>query len=179
MTLKKLLLMGCLGGALAFTACEKDDDDPIVTEQFTSTDSTFLVNATRANLAEIQTGQLASTQGLSDSVKSFAQMLLTNHQAAQASLDSIGTAQSITLPDLPDAAGQGMYNTLQGLNGAAFDSAFIKMQVAAHGAAIPVYQSYGGASSSFSTLKSYANRYLPILQQQADYLDSLNARLPQ
>ena len=179
MRLKKLLLMSCLGGALAFTACEKDDDDPVVTEQFTSTDSTFLVNATRANLAEIQTGQLAWSQGFDDSVKSFAQMLITNHQAAQASLDSIGTAQNIMLPDSADAAGQGMYNNLLGLNGTAFDSAFVKMQIAAHDAAIPVYQSYGGAASSFSTLKSYANRYLPVLQQQSDYLDSLKARLPQ
>ena len=179
MTLKKLLLMGCLGGALAFTACDKDDDDPVVTEEFTHADSTFLSNAAYGNLAEIKVGQLAATQGSDDSVKAFGQTLVTTHQAAQMSLDSIATSQSITLPDTVNNTGQGLYNALVGLTGTAFDSAFVKNQMAAHTAGIGMYQAYGGASTSFSTLKAYANRYLPILQTNAEHLDSLNARLPQ
>ena len=123
MTLKKLLLMGCLGGALAFTACDKDNDDPVVTEEFTQADSTFLSNAAYGNLAEIKVGQLAATQGSNDSVKAFGQTLVTTHQAAQMSLDSIATTQSITLPDTVNNTGQGLYNALVGLTGAAFDSA--------------------------------------------------------
>jgi putative membrane protein len=178
MTLKKLLLMGCLGGALAFTACDKNDDDPIVTEQLNPTDRTFLQNAAQGNLAEIQTGQLAATQGSSDSVKMFGQLLVSDHRAAQNSLDSIATAQSIDLPDSADANGQAMYNALQGLSGASFDSAFIRMQVAAHDTAISMYQTYASAGS-FTGLKNYANRILPILQQHASFIDSLDARLPQ
>jgi len=178
MTLKKLLLMGCLGGALAFTACDKDDDDPIVKEELNQTDRTFLQNAAQGNLAEIKTGQLASTQGSSDSVKMFGQMLVTNHQSAQNSLDSIATAQNVDLPDSADANGMAMYNALQGLSGASFDSAFIRMQMVAHDSAISMYQTYASAGS-FSSLKSYANRILPTLQQQAAYVDSLAARMPQ
>lgn len=180
MTLKKLLLMSCLGGALAFAACDKNDDaDPIVTEQFTPADSTFLYNAALGNLAEIKVGQLASTQGTNDSLKAFGQMLVTAHQAAQNSLDSIATSQSLTLPDSVDATGQGMYDALVGLTGSSFDSAFIRNQVTAHGAAINMYQAYANAAGSFSTLKTYANNYLASLQTNSMYLDSLNARLPQ
>lgn len=178
MTLKKLLLMGCLGGALAFTACDKNNDDPIVKEELNSTDRTFLQNAAQGNLAEIKTGQLAATQGSSDSVKMFGQMLVTAHQSAENSLDSIATAQSVTLPDSADANGQAMYNALQGLTGTSFDSAFIRMQTVAHDSAISMYQAYASAGS-FSSLKSYANRILPVLQEHANYIDSLNARLPQ
>jgi len=178
MTLKKLLLMGCLGGALAFAACDKDDDDPVVTDQFNQTDLTFLNNAAQGNLLEIQTGQLAATQGGSDSVRSLGQMLVTDHQNAQDQLDSIATSQNVTLPDSADANGQGMYNALVGLSGAQFDSAFIHMQVAAHDTSITMYQTYAN-SGTFSSLKAYANRNLPVLQMHASYLDSLQARLPQ
>jgi len=181
MTLKKLLFMSCLGSVLAFTACDKDDDEtpPIVTEEFTPADSTFLSNAAYGNLAEIKVGQLAATQGSTDSIKMFGQTLVSTHQAAQQSLDSIANTQTMTLPDSVNSLGQGMYDALIGLTGSAFDSAFIKNQMAAHTAGIDLYQAYGGASNSFSTLKAYANRYLPMLQANAVYLDSLNARLPQ
>ena len=180
MMLKKLVLMSCLGGALAFAACDKDDDNPpIVTEQFSPADSTFLSNAAYGNLAEIQIGQLAATQGTSDSLKAFGQMLVTAHQAAQASLDSVASKQNINLPDSVNAAGQGMYDALVGLTGTTFDSTFIKNQMAAHTAAISMYEAYGSAANSFSTLKSYANRYLASLQSNSTYLDTLNARLPQ
>lgn len=178
MTLKKLLLMGCLGGALAFTACDKNDDDPIVKEELNQTDRTFLQSAAQGNLAEIKTGQLAANQGSSDSVKMFGQMLVTEHQAAQNSLDSIATGQNVELPDSADANGMAMYNALQGLSGASFDSAFIRMQVMAHDSAISMYQTYAN-DGTFSSLKSYASRMLPKLQEHAMYIDSLNARLPQ
>jgi putative membrane protein len=180
MMLKKLVLMTCLSGALAFAACDKDDDNPpVVTEQFSPADSTFLSNAAFGNRAEIQIGQLAATQGTNDSLKAFGQMLVTAHQAAQASLDSIAGVQNITLPDTVNSAGKGMYDELVGLTGSAFDSTFIKNQMTAHTAAINMYQTYGSAANSFSTLKAYANQYLPTLQWNSDYLDSLNARLPQ
>ena len=179
MTLKKLLLMSCLGAAVTFTACDKDDDDPVVTEEFTTADSTFLSNAAYGNLTEIKIGQLAAAQGATDSVKMFGQTLLSTHQAAQQSLDSIANTQSITLPDSVNSIGQNMYDALVGLTGSSFDSLFIKSQMAAHTAGIDLYQAYGSSSTAFSTLKGYANHYLPMLQQNAVYLDSLNARLPQ
>lgn len=178
MTLKKLLLMGCLGGALAFTACDKDDDDPIVTEQLNSNDKMFLDNATRGNLAEIQTGQLAATNGSTDSVRMFGQMLVTDHQAAQAALDSIASGQSYDLPDSVNATQAGMYQSLQGLTGASFDSAFVAMQISMHDTAISMYQTYA-SSGTFSSIKSYANATLPKLQMHRAYADSLNARIPQ
>jgi len=178
MMLKKLLLMGCFGAAVAFTACDKDNDDPVVTEQLNQTDLTFLNNASQGNLAEIMTGQLAATQGSTDSVKAFGQMLVTDHQNAQNELDSIATGQNVNLSDSADANGQAMYNALVGLSGTQFDSAFISMQMAAHDSAISMYQTYAG-SGSFSSLKSYANKYIPILQNHTMYLDTLQARLPQ
>ena len=178
MTLKKLLLIGCLGGALAFTACDKDDDDPVVTEELNQSDLTFLNNATQGNLAEIMTGQLAASQGATDSVKMFGQMLVTTHQNAQNELDSIASGENVNLPDSADVYGQAMYDALAGLTGAAFDSAFINMQLFAHDTAISVYQAYSN-TGAFGTLKNYANKYIPILQTDATYLDSLHTQLPQ
>jgi putative membrane protein len=178
MMLKKLLLMGCLGAALAFTACDKDDDDPVVTEELNQADLTFLNNATQGNLAEIMTGQLAATQGTTDSVRSLGQELVTDHQAAQDDLDSIASSENVNLADTVDANGQAMYDVLAGLSGAAFDSAFINMQLTAHNTAISMYQTYSG-SGTFTSLKNYANTYLPKLQAHAEYLDSLHAQLPQ
>ena len=180
MTWKKFLLIGCLGGALIFNACDKDDDDPIVPppdEELNQVDSTFLINAAHGNLAEIKTGELASTKGSTDSVKMFGQMLVTLHQDAQDELDSIASGENVNLPDTADVYGQAMYRALNRLSGAAFDSAFIKLQIFAHDTAIKVYQAYE-SSGSFTSLKNYATKYIPLLQTDATYLDSLYAQLP-
>jgi putative membrane protein len=180
MTLKKFFLICCLGGAFAFTACDKDDDDPIVPppdEELNLADSTFLINAAHGNQAEIKTGELASTRGSTDSVKMFGQMLLTLHQDAQDELDSIASGENVNLPDTADIYGQAMYRALNRLSGAAFDSAFIKLQIIAHDTAIKVYQNYANAGA-FTTLKTYTNKYIPLLQANARYLDSLKAQLP-
>ena len=105
-------------------------------------------------------------------------MLVTLHQDAQNELDSIASGENVTLPDTADVYGQAMYRALNRLSGAAFDSAFIKLQIIAHDTAIKVYQNYT-SSGSFTALKNYANKYIPQLQTNATYLDSLYAQLPQ
>ena len=180
MSLKKFLLIGCLGAALAFNACDKDDDDPIVPppdEELNQADSTFLINAAHGNMAEIKTGELASTKGSTDSVKMFGQMLMTLHQDAQEELDSIASGENVNLPDTADVYGQAMYRALNRLSGTAFDSAFIKLQIIAHDTAIKVYQNYA-STGAFTALKTYSNKYIPLLEANATYLDSLKAQLP-
>lgn len=178
MTLKKLLVMGCLGGALAFAACDKDNDDPVVTDDLNATDRTFLNQAAQANLSEIKAGQMAVTNTTNDSVRAYAQMMITDHQAAQTELDSLATNVSFDLPDSTDADHNAAIDNLMNFSGASFDSAYISLQVSAHDTVISQFENEVNSGAK-STVKAYANKYLPTLRTHAQMADSLAAHLPQ
>ena len=68
----KSVLVACalLGSIVAASAADKADQK-------------FMENAIEGNLAEIQMGQLAQQKGQSEDVKSYGQMLVTDHTAAE------------------------------------------------------------------------------------------------
>jgi predicted outer membrane protein len=56
----------------------------------------FLTDAIQGNLAEISMGQLAQKNGGSDGVRSFGQMLVEDHSAANEKAKSLAQAQGVT-----------------------------------------------------------------------------------
>ena len=89
-----------------------------------------------SNQAEIQAGQLAQQRATNPAVRSFAQMMVTEHTALDQQGSSIASQHGITaaLPDnnLPQAQqGESTALTAAG-NGAAFDRAYIAQQVEVH-----------------------------------------------
>ena len=52
-------------------------------------DKAFMIKATQGNLAEVDAAKLALAQSTSDSIKSFAQMMVDDHTNAQAELASL------------------------------------------------------------------------------------------
>jgi hypothetical protein len=62
--------------------------------------TTFLVKAIEGNFAEVQMGELAQKNGQSPGVKSFGQMLQTDHSAAnEKAMDAAKEAVLISAPD--------------------------------------------------------------------------------
>ena len=88
-----------------------------------------------ANSAEIQTGKLAAKQARSAEVKRIAQQLVTEHTKNRGELEALAQNKGVNV--LPPEGGNTARDTagvlaLKGLEGAAFDSAFVAAQVEAH-----------------------------------------------
>jgi putative membrane protein len=123
---------------LAFSACNDEDDEPNnpVSEQ----DRNFALKASYSNLAEIEMGQLAVSEALDESVRDFAEMMVTDHTNAQNQLANLAESLDIDLPDTLKTEHQAIQAQLMALEGAAFDSAYISSQVIAHQQAQQIFQ---------------------------------------
>lgn len=165
----KALLLGC-AASLFFFSCEKKNTNN--EETLNAQDHNFILQAETTNTAEIQAGQLAGSTADSSAIQTFASKLVSDHQAAQNDLKSLGTTDNVNVVDSIDASQTMTIDSLKGLTGHAFDSVFIMNQIQVNNQAIADYQAEINAGNK-SNLISYANKYLPTLQMHLTTADSL------
>ena len=163
--------------AVIMTSCNKDDDNlDNNNNKPNATDNNFMTQAAYANRSEVELGQLALTKSSNDSVKMFAQMMITDHTAAIASLDSLAGRYTYMLPSTPDSAHLIIKDSLNIYTGYTFDTAYINGQVRDHDRLISIYQddiTNGNADS----VQAYANRLLPALQSHKMLADTISTNL--
>jgi putative membrane protein len=108
---------------------------------------TFFDKAVEINEAEVQLGQLANTKAQSDRVKTYAQMLVKDHSAALQKLQRLQTDSARNAPAL-SVQHQELKTRLSGLNGAAFDHAYIDAMVMGHRDAVKLFEQEIAAAPS-------------------------------
>jgi len=96
-----------------------------------------LQQAAKMNNATIKFAQLASQKAENAELKSLGQTLESDHQAAQAKLQTIAAKHNVTLPTAAtlDAKCEEEFTKLQGLSGSEFDKEFAKGAVEGHATA--------------------------------------------
>ena len=171
LTMKMLTtsVITCLALSLSLLSCSKDDDN---NNDLNAQDRTFMMQASMGNSAEVAAGALASTKGDSVGIRSFGQMMVTDHSTAQTDLKTLGANVNVGVKDSVDAAHITLGQTLQGLSGRAFDSTYIVNQINDHQTTISAFQteiSSGGRTEVIN----YANKYLPKIQMHLQMADSI------
>jgi len=138
---------------------------------FAQADQKFVTDAIEGNLAEVQMGQLAQTNGASQGVKDFGRMLVTDHGQANTKATSVASSLKVTPPTGPNAKQKKDYDKMSKLNGAAFDRAFAAHMVADHKKDIAAYQK--ASKSKNQAVAGYASETLPTLQKHLETAQSL------
>jgi len=161
--------------SMFITSCHKDDDN-VDTSSPNSTDTDFVTKAGYSNLDEIDFAQLALVKSTDDSVRNFAQHMITEHTTALSGLDSIATQFNYTLPTTIDSAHAALKAQAMALSGIGFDSTYINGQVADHINAINLFQNEVNLGNN-PTIKGYASRMLPHLQEHLARAQSVKAYL--
>jgi putative membrane protein len=159
---------------ITLASCSKDDDDNINTNVPNATDNNFMAWAAHYHLSEAELGELALTSSANDSVKMFAQMMVTDHNAWINSLDSAAVLYSFQFPDAPDSARAAFKVQLSGLVGYDFDTAYINSRVRDHQWAAQLYQNVINNGNAAS-VKAHATRILPAIQLHQQRADSIAA----
>jgi putative membrane protein len=124
----------------------------------------FVNGAAASDKFEIESSRLAATSGSSAAVKKFATQMISAHTASTAKLKSTlaGMSPTMTPDDTLTADQQTKLDSLKGLKGTAFDSAYASAQTEAHQAALDALKNYA-ASGDNPQLKTFANGLIPTV----------------
>ena len=137
-----------------------------------SADRQFMTKAAMMDMAEIQTGRLAVSQGASESVRQFGQRMIDDHTRTSQQLMQMASAAGFTPPQTLDAKHQAAAAKLGRLTGAEFDRAYMKQMVKDHQEAVSLYQRQS-ARGSMADLRAFASATLPALQEHLSMARSM------
>ena len=131
----------------------------------------FIRDAVQGNLAEIKLGQLAQEKTQSAEVKSYAQMLVTDHSTSNEQAKKVAKQIGITIPTELSVSQKVTYNRMSKLSGTAFDRAFVAEMIAGHKTNITRFQNE--AKKKDDPAADFANQMLPILKKHLDAAQQL------
>lgn len=170
-----LMAVLAVAPATAQTSSDNAGVNPAGKSGGSSENARFIDHAARDGKAEVELAQLAQQRAGSAEVKSVAQRLAQDHSKANQQLMQIAQQQGVEPP-----TGVGKKNSqtrakLEKLNGAAFDRAYLREQIADHKQDIQYFKHQAGTLQD-PQLKAFAQQTLPTLQQHLQLLQQAEAQ---
>lgn len=132
-----IVALVCFGLAACDDNATSPNDNNTTAGDTTLTDGQILHIARTANQGEVLTSQPAVAKAVNDSVRQFAQQMVTEHSQTVQRADSLGTNRQVTLRDNPVSlslhnSARGTVTQLNALSGAAFDRTYMEAQLSLH-----------------------------------------------
>jgi putative membrane protein len=131
-------------------------------------DADFLVDAAEINMMEIQLGQLAQTNGVSQDVKSMGKMMEDSHSKSLTELKGLAAKKTITLPESITEDNKDSYEKLSKKTGKDFDKEYCDKMVDGHKDAISKFEK-AAENSEDMDVKEWARATLPTLREHLDH----------
>ena len=123
----------------------------------------FIMNASIGGMQEIVSSNVAEKKAKSADLRSYAAMMITDHNKANAQLMQLVKAKGYRLP--PQATEKLVPNAvLTETSGADFDRVYADMMVADHHTTVSIFQNYA-ATGKDPEIKAFAQQTLPILKE--------------
>jgi putative membrane protein len=141
-----------------------------------STDRTFVTKAAQGGLAEVELGQMAEQKASNDAVKNFAKRMVADHTKSNNELKSQVQQMGVSLPTTIDAKAQSEKDRLSKLSGSEFDKQYIQHEIQDHRQDISEFQKQANSGGD-ETLRSFASKTLPTLQEHLQLAEQANSQL--
>lgn len=135
-------------------------------------DAKWVVELANASMTEVELSKLAQTKAVNARLKSFADMMVTDHAAAGDKLKTLATAKSIALPDKLSDASQEKLKELNKKTGNDFDKAYMNDMLEGHKNAAEKLQK-GSTDLQDTELKNFASTTLPTVQMPQDSIKAI------
>jgi putative membrane protein len=140
-------------------------------------DTTWMVSAHQGNLAEIAAGKAAQQKGASEGVRSMGAELVNDHTALDKELTAAAQQLGVDLPQAPSQEQQTTLDQVMSQQGAAFDTAWISAQLAAHQTTKAEGQKEISQGQD-PTVVNLAETAAPVIQRHLDGLMALSTGAP-
>jgi putative membrane protein len=165
-------LVACLFLACGFVSTTAFATDPSTAAAAAGTvpaTGTFIAKTESGNLFEIDSSKLALRKSKSERVRTFANMVVTDHVAARAKLGRAASDAGMTAPpEALDARQAALLNGLKTEDGESFDKAYVDALYEAHVETTEMFEAYARHGDN-ARLKQFANEMLPTLQTHLDH----------
>ena len=141
-----------------------------------SPDETFFIKAAQGGMAEVKLGQVAVLNGAADG-KQFGAQMVKDLSKANNELMALAKQLGVKLPKAPNPAQQATLKKMQGLKGAAFDSAYLAAMMKDHKDTIALFEAEA-AHGKAAQAKAWAAKTLPTLKMHLAMDQALLAKRP-
>ncbi len=135
-------------------------------------DQDFMLAAAQGGMTEVKLGELASTNGVRDDVKSFGQMMVKDHTAINDDLKALAAQKGVTLPDSLDATHQAMVDKFTVLTGSKFDDAYIRGMIKAHQKDATAFKTEFVATQD-ADIKNFLDKSIPVVEAHLQHVIAL------
>jgi putative membrane protein len=142
-------------------------ESPQGTRQLSDADRAFLLDAVRANAAELKLAKLAQDKATRPEVKAYAKTILDEHHKLNQQLMAQATRQNVDLKEQPGNETDRAVDAMKDLSGDAFDRAYVQHEIKAHEQAIAKYRDAAGKVKDPEVL-SLINQTLPALERHLE-----------
>src|SRR5438477_2655205 len=120
--------------------------------KLSAADKTFMMNAAKGGMMEVEWGKLAAQNGQNADVKKFGNRMVTDHSKANNDLMALAKEEGVTLPG---AKGPGKWKS---------DKDYMDMMVKDHQADLAEFQNEA-KNGTDPDLKKFADKYSKVVQQ--------------
>lgn len=135
----------------------------------------FWTTAARDGMAEVEMAQLALKKSQNADVKSFAQMMITDHTKANNELKSLAAKKKVVLPTDMGSSHKETMDELNELSGAEFDKEYVAAMVSAHESAVQLFED--NADDSDADIKAFASKTLPTLKAHLQKIKDIQSKM--
>ncbi|MDN3707379.1 DUF4142 domain-containing protein [Myroides ceti] len=162
--MKKLILIAALMLATTTVFAQKTVTQKAKTEQTgTEQDIQFVMKALEGGNAEIKKGSLARSKSKNPEIVKYAEMMENDHHSVNGKLKQVAQQKGYKVSDILSTEAQQMYNSLNKMDGDAFDREFVNQMIADHLQAIELFKEQV-ANGTDQELKDLASSALPVLE---------------
>ena len=132
--------------------------------KLSAADKTFMMNAAKGGMMEVEWGKLAAQNGQNADVKKFGSRMVTDHSKANSELMALAKEEGVTLPG---ARSPGKWKS---------DKDYMDMMVKDHQADLAEFQKQA-QSGTDPDLKAFAAKYSKVVQQHLDLAKQTQSKL--
>jgi putative membrane protein len=136
----------------------------------------FVQKAAMGGMMEVELGKAAQARAMSQDVKGFGKMMVTDHSAANKKLKDAVTALQWTVPSVLDKDGKDEVDNLKKKSGKDFDSDYVSMMVDDHQKDVKEFED---AQEKISTpdLKTWVENTLPVLRKHLSAIQDIQQKM--
>jgi len=165
--MKKLITL-LLTTGLAINMVYAQAPDPDTTARH------FIILASIGNLQEINSGKLASQKAIRADVKSFGQMMVTDHGGAEQKLLQLAKKRGYQIPAAATDTPPPDLN-MSKATGDDFDRMYIHAMVSGHRNTVMMFQNYA-VTGKDPMVKAFAEQMLPTLKEHLAAIKALDEK---